>query len=115
MLRFSDPISLQKSSKSNFCWQNQYIVEQTGDENKDNHQYGIGWRKLCVVVNKVQMQQKYITKLSVTHIKQIFFLSFFQDFSVTRRLRKDKGKDKTRHDTGGNIKKLGHLRQTYMK
>ena len=35
------------------------------------------------------------TMLSVIYIKHFFRLSFFQNFSVTRRLRKDQGKGKT--------------------
>ena len=47
----------------------------------------------------------------VWYISNICLLYFFQDSSVTRRLREDKGKGRHwRH-----INKLGHFRATYMK
>ena len=107
---FSDPLAY-KSDQNPISPQNQYIVDETGDDNKDNHQYGnsvayvcgTGWRKLHVVGKQVQMQYK----ASVWYISNIFVFSlsgFLSDQTIDERWRQ-------RQDTGGNIKKAGHLGQ----
>lgn len=93
-------ISLQKWWKSNFSLQSQYIDKQTDNENKEYYDhrnfaanvYGVGWRKLHVCKKSANT----INDASV-YIKHLIFLSYFQDFSRTRRLLLEDRIVKTRH------------------
>ena len=115
MLWFSDSLAcFQKWSKSYFSLQNQYIVEQTSDENKDNHQYGnsvasvywIGCRKVQEdFAKQVQIQCKALLQC-VSNI--IVFLSFRisrwpDDWGkITTKTRHYRGRTLlTRHSTQG--------------